>query len=141
MSAWVIRTIEPSSSDYMVSVVTPAGSKTAVKESDWALVLDEGKIRKVGRIVRVRQDLKGTSIFFDKMHAVPTAVTPSDIGLTPSSAPVLRVGWDDFTGSLSKLGMSDLDDVPTINDPVYVRDLLEFPSVTTCWAPPVGPRN
>ena len=141
MSAWVIRTIEPSSSDYMVSVVTPAGSKTAVKESDWALVLDEGEIRKVGRIVRVRQDLKGTSIYFDKMHAVPTAVTPSDIGLTPSSAPVLRVGWDDFTGSLSKLGMSDLDDVPTINDPVYVRDLLELSVRDDLLGPAGGPEE
>jgi len=141
MSAWVIRPIEPSSSDYMVSVVTPAGSKTAVKAGDWALVMNEDKIRNFGRIVRVRQDLNGTSIYFDKMHVVPTAVAASDIGLTPSSAPVLRVGWDDFTGSLSKFGISDLDDVPTINDPVYVRDLLELSVRDDLLGPAGGPEE
>jgi Helicase conserved C-terminal domain len=141
MSAWVIRSTEPSPSDYEVGVVTPTGAKTAVKEGDWALVLDKEEIRNVGRIVRVRQDLNGTSIYFDKMHAVPTAVAPSDIGLTPSSAPVLRVGWDDFTGNLFKLGISKLDDVATISDPVYVRDLLEVSVRDDLLGPAGGPEE
>lgn len=141
MSAWIIRPTEPSTSDYVVGVVTPAGSKTAVKEGDWALILDKDEIQKVARILRVRQDQSGTSIYFDKMHAVPTVIAPSDIGLTPSSAPILRVAWDDFFGSLSVLGISKLDDVATINDPVYVRDLLEVSVRDDLLGPAGGPEE
>ena len=140
-SAWVIHPSETSSSNYNARVFMPAGSKTAVKESDWVLILDEEKIRRLGRIVRVHQDLNGTSIYFDKLHALPTALAPSEIGLATSSAPVVRVGWDDFISNLPKLGISKLDDVATINDPVYVRDLLELSVRDDLLGPAGGPEE
>lgn len=140
-SAWLIQPSEVPNSEHSLRIVTSAGSKTAVKENDWVLVLSEGKIQRIGRVVRVRHDREGTTIYFDRTAKAPAGFDPSKLDLTLTSAPIVRLNWDDFEGSLPEFSVTKLADVPLINDAVYVRDLLEVAVRDDLLGPAGGPEE
>jgi hypothetical protein len=141
MSAWIIRPTEPSASVYLVRVVTPASSETAVKEGNWVLVLNDDEIQRVGRVVRIRHDRDGTTIYFDRTAKALAAVSPASLGLTPTSAPIVRLSWDDFERSLPEFGVTKVADIPLIDDAIYVRDLLEAAVRDDLLGPAGGPEE
>jgi hypothetical protein len=108
----------------------------AIADDDWILILNTtAHITRVGRVLRVRSDLGTTTIYFDRMLLVDPAVS---IGLTsltrPSSGSVGRIQWTDFLESLSKALHKTIAEVPTIENQVYIRELLQLAVMETCWA-------
>ena len=140
-SGWLVRPGEPSSSDYIVRVVTPAGSQTAVKENDWVLVSNDDEIQRVGRVARIRHDRDGTTIYFDQTAKALAAVSPTSLGLSPTSTPIVRLSWDDFERSLPEFGVTKVADIPLIDDAIYVRDLLEAAVRDDLLGPAGGPEE
>jgi hypothetical protein len=140
-SAWLIQLPESPKSEFSLRVVTPAGSKTAVKENDWVLALSQGKIQRIGRLARVRHDREGTTIYFDRTAKAPVEFEPGKLGLTPTSARIVRLSWNDFERSLPEFGATKPEDIPLINDAVYVRDLLEAAVRDDLLGPAGGPEE
>lgn len=140
-SAWLIQPSKIPKSEYSLRVITPAGSKTATKENDWVLVLIRGEIQRIGRIARVRHDREGTTLYLDRTAEALAGVSPTKLGLTPTSSPIVRLSWDDFEKSLPEFGVTKLADVPLIDDAVYVRDLLEAAVRDDLLGPAGGPEE
>ena len=64
-----------------------------------------------------------------------------DLGLTSLKGPVTRLPWEDFVRALPNLGIAGLDQVPLIEDEVYVRDLLEQAVRDDLLGPACGPNE
>ena len=140
-STWLVQPSETLPSDYSIRVVTPAGSKTAVKENDWFLVLNDGEIQRTGQVARIRHDRDGTTIYFDRTAKALAVVSLASLGLTPTSAPIVRLSWDDFERSLPEFGVTKVTDIPLIDDAIYVRDLLEAAVRDDLLGPAGGPEE
>lgn len=115
----------------------------AIANDDWLLILNTaGLITRVGRVLRVRSDLKNTTIYFDRMLLVDPAVA---IGLTslipPSSGSVGRIQWADFLESLLKSLHKTIAEVPTIEDQAYIRELLQLAVMDDLLGPAGGPHE
>lgn len=73
-AAWIIRG-EPASTGYSVRIELGPTDETAVAPSDWAVVVgSDDAVRIVGRMLRVRSDTNGRTIYFDQALAVDPAV-------------------------------------------------------------------
>lgn len=115
----------------------------AIAENDWVLMLNTANcITRVGRILRIRSDLENTTIYFDRLLSVDPAVS---IGLTsltlPSSGGVGRIQWTDFLQSLAKALQKTIDEVPTIEDQAYIRELLQLAVMDDLLGPAGGPHE
>ena len=115
----------------------------AIANDDWVLTLSvAGHITRVGRVLRVRSDLETTTLYFDRMLLVDSAVP---IGLTsltlPSSGSVGRIQWTDFLELLPKVLHKTIAEVPTIEDQAYIRDLLQLAVMDDLLGPAGGPRE
>jgi len=115
----------------------------AISDEDWVLILNTAAhITRVGRVMRIRSDLKDTTIYFDRILLVDPAVS---IGLTsltpPSSGSVGRIQWTDFFESLPKALHKTIADVPTIEDQAYIRELLQLAVMDDLLGPAGGPHE
>ena len=115
----------------------------AIADDDCVLILNTaGHITRVGRVLRVRSDLKITTIYFDRILSVDTAVS---IGLTslipPSTGSVGRIQWTDFLESLTKALHKTIAEVPTIEDQAYIRELLQLAVMDDLLGPAGGPHE
>lgn len=140
-AAWIVRGA-PTTSPYSIRVdVSPANQSTTAP-SDWSLVLDDNDhITAVGRILRIRSDIKGRTIYFDQFQIIDPGVPLSKPGLTVPTAPVMRLPWDDFLRAVPLLGFANPDAVPLSNDATYVRDLLELSVRDDLLGPAEGPHE
>ena len=140
-SAWIIKR-GPESNRYSVRISSVPTAHGAIEEGHWVVVLDDGgNVFEVGRILRLRSDLSGTTIHFDHWHAVEPSATLATLGLTAPTGQVARLPWDEFIRILPLLGISDLGAVPLIKDVVYTRDLLELAVRDDLLGPAGGPRE
>lgn len=115
----------------------------AIADDDWVLILNTtGHITRVGRVLRVRSDLETTTIYFDRMLLVDSAIS---IGLTsltpPSTGGVGRIQWADFLELLPKALHKTIAEVPTIEDQAYIRELLQLAVMDDLLGPAGGPRE
>ena len=141
VSAWILKR---TSNSPRCTVRIDVGSTThgAIKEGDWSVGIDDGgSVSEVGRILRLRSDLSGTTIHFDHWHAVEPSATLATLGLTAPTGQVARLPWDEFISILQLLGVFDLGVVPLINDVVYTRNLLEFAVRDDLLGPAGGPHE
>ncbi|NUB23340.1 DISARM system helicase DrmA [Azospirillum brasilense] len=114
----------------------------AIEEGHWVLVVsDDGRATDLGRVMRIRSDLGGATIHFDRWQAVDPSVPLVEIGLTAPKGPAARLPWDDFLRVLPLLGVAKPDAVPPIEDVVYVRDLLELAVRDDLLGPAGGPHE
>lgn len=76
----------------------------AITDDDWLLILNTaGHITRVARVLRIRSDLKNTTIYFDRMQLVDPSVSIDLTSLTPPlSGSVGRIQWTDFLQSVPK---------------------------------------
>ncbi len=145
-SAWLLRatalTPEDGTIDYSIHLQGQPALYLALREDDWALVLDaDNRAACVARIQRIRSDLDSTTVYFDRLRAFDPHVLLSDLGLSIPSAFCTRLGWDDFQLALPKLGIASLDAVPLIKDVTYVRELLELAVRDDLLGPAGGPHE
>ena len=92
----------------------------------WVVVVDAlGALVRVGRLLRVRVDLKATTIYFDRLHVVKWTSSIADVGLTLPQRQVARLRPEDLAVILARDGIASTDDIPPIQDAAYVRELLE----------------
>lgn len=138
-NAWIVQSA-PGSRRHSFRIDIGSTSLPAIKEGHWTVVLhDGGNVSEVGRILRLRSDLSGTTIYFDRWHAVEPSTTLAALGLTAPTGQVARLSWDEFIRILPVLSIPDPGAVPLINDVVYTRDLLELAVRDDLLGPAGGP--
>lgn len=140
-AAWIIRG-KPSSTGYAVRLDFGPTDESAVAPGDWAIILgSDDAARIVARILRIRSDRNGRTIYFDQAQAVDPEVPLTALGLTSPSARATRLPWGDFLRVLPLIGAASPDVVPLIQDVVYVRDLLELSVRDDLVGPAEGPHE
>jgi hypothetical protein len=115
----------------------------AIADDDWVLILNASShITRVGRVLRLRSDLETTTIYCDRMLPVDPTVSISATSLTPpSSGSVGRIQWTDFQDSLRTALHKTIDEVPTIEDQAYIRELLQLAVMDDLLGPAAGPHE
>ena len=115
----------------------------SIADDDWVLIVNEScHITRVGRVLRVRSDLKTTTIYCDRMLLVDPTVSISATSLTtPSSGSVSRIQWTDFQESLLTALNKTITEVPTIQDQAYIRELLQLAVMDDLLGPAAGPHE
>lgn len=99
----------------------------AVAPGHWVIVVNAaGELKRVGRILRIRTVLEGTTLYFDKLHLAKKGDSLAELGLTLPQGLVTRLRSDDLSAVLVRDGVSSPEDVPLIEDAAYVRELLEL---------------
>lgn len=80
--AWIIRG-EPANNGRALRIELGPTDETAVAPGDWAVVIgSDDAVRIVGRILRVRSDTGGRTIYFDQAQTIDPAVPLIALGLT-----------------------------------------------------------
>lgn len=115
----------------------------AITEDDWVLVVNAaGEIGRVGRVLRVRSDLKTTTLFFDRVSATETPIPADSVSLhQPSSGNVGRIQWEEFVAALSTALHRTIEDVSAVEDRAYIRELLQLAVVDDLLGPAGGPHE
>jgi hypothetical protein len=113
----------------------------AVAEGDWLVVVAaSGDVTRVGRVLRVRSDLKTTTFYFDRLRLVDARSTLATAAFAlPARGSMTRLQWNDFIAALPKLTAGALDDVPLIGDHAYIRELLQLAVMDDILGPAGGP--
>lgn len=114
----------------------------SITADDWILILSTtGDITRVGRVMRLRSNSEATSIFFDKVLAVESAVPFAKTGLVPPTGRIARVQWTDFAEALPKALDLTVADVSLIKNEAYVRELLQLAIMDDLLGPAGGPEE
>lgn len=115
----------------------------AIADDDWVLILDAaGHIKRVGRVLRIRSNFETTTLYFDRISFAESGIALGVTSLSlPSSGSVGRVQWADFVEVLSKALHKTIDDVPTIKDQTYIRELLQLAVMDDLLGPAGGPNE
>lgn len=115
----------------------------AISEGDRILMTrPDGQFTRVGRVLRLRSNTESTTIYFDSLLAVDSAVSLATTGLAlPSSDSVNRVQWADFVEGLTKLTNKKPEEIPLIDHPAYIRELLQLAVMDDLLGPANGPRE
>ena len=88
LSAWIVKGTA-TSSNFAFRVEAGPTDQSAIMPGDWSLVLDgNDHITAVGRILRIRSDIKGRTIYCDQFQTIHPEVPLSNPGLTIPTAPV-----------------------------------------------------
>lgn len=130
-----------STSPYTLALKGDRSFYQAIVEDDWVLILNtSGAITRVGRALRIRSDLKTTSIYFDRMFSVDPCVSLSVTSLIPpASGHVGRVQWDDFVEAVKKALHKTIDEISIIEDQAFIRELLQMAVTDDLLGPAGGP--
>ena len=113
----------------------------SINNGDWIVCVDKsGRFDSVGRVYRVRSEINGTRVLFDKLVGTNETVSLSDAGLSvPTSGQIARLEWTLFAEAIPKLTKGTLADIPLIEDVEYVRDLLQISVMDDLLGPANGP--
>lgn len=110
-----------------------------IREGDWLLVLNRGaEVVGVGRVMRLRSGIDGTTVYFDKHMKVEPALAAGGLTL-PASGSIGRLQWTDFAEYLPRALSISIADVPLIEDHAYIRELLQLAVTDDLLGPANGP--
>ncbi|MCA9468331.1 MAG: DISARM system helicase DrmA [Nitrospira sp.] len=112
-----------------------------IAEGDWILLASpSGQVTRVGRVLRLRSDLKKTTVYFDRLLAAEPGSAIDSAGLAlPGSGSISRLQWTDFFDAVPKLTGKALDEVPLIQTESYIRELLQLAVMDDLLGPANGP--
>jgi len=115
----------------------------SIAENDWVLVLNPAsEVIRAGRVLRLRSDLAGSTVFFDRLAVATTPVLASNVSLAPPKADdVGRIQWNDFVSALQMAIQQTVSGVPLIEDRAYIRELLQLAVVDDLLGPASGPQE
>lgn len=146
-SAWIAIdhgiVTNPSLVDYLLILQGPRAIHQTIEKDDWVLVLRAGgDVTRVGRVLRLRSDLHMTTLYFDKLSTIALPVSLSVTSLNPpTSGNTCRVQWTDFVEALSKVLHKTIDEIPSIEDHTYIRELLQLAVMDDLLGPAGGPHE
>lgn len=146
-SAWIAIDhgigIDSALADFMLLLKGPRSLYPAVKDDDWVLVLDaDNDITRVGRVLRMRSDLDATTLYLDRLLRVDPGVSIGATSLSPpTSGSVVRVQWTDFVEALSTTLHKTVEEIPSIEDQAYIRELLQLAVEDDLLGPAGGPHE
>src|SRR5690625_132250 len=114
-----------------------------IAEGDWVLVLNNaGETTRVGRLLRLRSNLQYSTLFFDRVSAIKNPVAVSNVSLvSPSAGNIGRVQWNEFVAASTAILGHAIDDVPSIDDRAYIRELLQLAVMDDLLGPAGGPHE
>lgn len=142
-SAWLVRLQTPIQEIGLLVLPGSPSSYQGLRELDWALIVDEEeRVRQVGRIYWVRPCQDGVHIFLDRALTVEPPV-PLSLGslAPPQGRRVVRLQWTDFAEAIPKLCGKTLAEIPLIQDPAYIRELLQLAVTDDLLGPANGPHE
>ncbi|WP_422449530.1 MULTISPECIES: DISARM system helicase DrmA [unclassified Endozoicomonas] len=129
-------------SSYLLTLSGERQKYQAVQEDDYIAVVDSaGKALKVGRVYRIRSDLKCTSFYFDRLLEIDGKPDISLAGWALPSGRIGRLGWTQFAEGLPKLSGVTTADIPLIQNQAYVRELLQLAVMDDLLGPACGPHE
>jgi len=127
---------------FVVQLVGDRAGFSALAPSHWVVaVSNEGALKRVGRILRIRADLESTTLYFDRLHSVREVTTVTDLGLTMPKGLVARLRPEDLANVLARDSVLSVANVPIIEDVAYVRELLELATRDDLLGPANGPEE
>ena len=115
----------------------------SMAEDDWILIVKpNGDFIRTGRVLRIRTGADITTAYFDRILTVDKPVTIETAGLSmPKTGSVSRLQWNVFAEALPKLAGKTVEDVPLIDDQVYIRELLQLAVMDDLLGPANGPHE
>ena len=116
---------------------------SAISKGDWVLATTPaGEFTRVGRVLRLRSDTEITTIYFDTLLQAdgPAPIEIASLAL-PSSGSVSRLQWSDFVDGLAKLTSKKPGEIPLIDHPAYIRELLQLAVMDDLLGPANGPHE
>ena len=113
---------------YMLTLKGLQSLYQAIREDDWILVIGlRGDITRVGRVLRSRSNLDTTTLYFDRSLTIDPPVSLTIISLNPpTSGSLCRIQWTDFVEALSSVPHRTIEDIPSIENQAYIRELLQL---------------
>jgi hypothetical protein len=144
LSAWIAVIGETNSLKQFTLTLGGGESKyQAIKDGDWILIADsKAQAIAVGRIYRIRSDLKKTYVYLDKVleFESPASLSTTSLHL-PASNKTGRLQWTEFAEAIPQLSGQSLADVPLIKEEVYIRELLQHAVMDDLLGPAKGPNE
>ena len=147
-NAWLVVDSSPQGGEYpypqfALELEGERNLYSAVAEGDWLIVARaSGDVDRVGRVLRVRSDLKKTILYFDRLLIVGDGTSLGAAGfMLPSTGSMKRLQWSDFIAALPKLTGGTLDDLPLIGDQAHIRELLQLAVMDDLLGPANGPHE
>ncbi|MRI31380.1 helicase [Endozoicomonas sp. OPT23] len=114
----------------------------AVQEDDYiAIANPAGLALRIGRIYRIRSNLKNTTLYFDKQLSVDRNKNISIAGWNLPTGSIGRLNWTLFAEGISKLTEATVADIPLVEDEAYVRELLQLAVMDDLLGPACGPHE
>ena len=115
----------------------------AIKSGDWVLIVNTAyQITRVARVLRVRSDLTFTTLYFDKVHLLnPEFAVDETFFPIPENSNIRQILWEEFEKGVEKNLSLKLDDIPTLKNQVYIRELLQLSVMDDLLGPAGGPNE
>ena len=146
-NAWIATdqgfATDPRLAPYILVLKGERSLYQGIAEDDWVLILNtSGIITRLGRVLRIRSDLEITTLHLDRVLSVEPGVPLGVTTLTPpGSGSVGRIQWTDFETALHKALQKTVDDIGSIEDQAYIRELLHLGVMDDLLGPAGGPHE
>ena len=143
LSAWLVRTDQMTKPGvFQLHHRGDSGNFSRVSVGSWVLVTSsDGVGRLVGKILRIRDCLGEVTLYFERVQFFSATINVSEIGLSLPAEPVSLLRGQDLLSALALDGVTDILDIPLIDDPSFVRDLLELAARDDLLGPAGGPQE
>lgn len=145
--AWLVqdRNVSRSGrvSPYRVTLRGSPRLSSALQIGDWIVVVaPEGRVDRIGRVHATRVSTHEFVVLFDRMEALDPNDPLSDTKWSlPDRRKISRLQWTDFAEAIPKLCGKTLAEIPLIQDPAYIRELLQLAVTDDLLGPTNGPHE
>lgn len=120
------------------------GISREVKPGDGILMVQAGKVLGFGRVYRIREARKESTIYFDGFVSLVPAQDLASVGLPKDTdLPLSRLDWALFEGALKATAGLEFSNIPVIKgesvqEQAYIRELLQLAVVDDVLGPASG---
>jgi hypothetical protein len=116
---------------------------SGIRADDWILIVNtDGEITKIGKILRLRSSDDKTVIYFENLLLVSEKVSVADLGSSiPESGKISRIQMSTLKDAVSKTASESLDRITRIDNPAYIRELLQLAVMDDLLGPAAGPEE
>ena len=99
----------------------------AIAQYDWVLVVTpDGKFARAGQILRLRIGRDRTTLYFDRLLLASDREATATVGIAWPEGAIGRLQWEVFARTVEIFSGKTVDDAPLIENPAYIRELLQL---------------